>query len=477
MANIERMADRLNLVRGQMLELHANEQEGQMGVHVKVGRIKQEKWPKYEVLRKNDEDFMKYRHEKSEKGMNSQVDLEELYDHNLERNTIEEEYKVTFNDLLPLIFYQINNGVSSRMKEDEMSLSCFSMDELEIGHMLTAKARTKITHPGAENSPSLLDKNFDENQLPPIRDDEVIPQADLMSYIGRFEKNYREVDSRITIPKEYLQLPFENFAWISDRKPSIYREWVPLTKEEKLVGLKCDPKIQEILIENSLLDKRKFFHYKNNTEELFKNYISPKWSMPVAISAKGTAEGIEISEEYYTKLRSELAEGRDKCIDVKLHDKKSVMAALERLDKLFLEKNANLVFQNRMIYEHNQQIEDRNENLTIAGKKINAHISQLREQALKTKELLFQKKIQRDRLMIQDGEELRKDQLILLLNKEKLNLEDAKAREDLLRDSLVRTFHQERQEISQQEIKSNIRKTKKDLTERQLAIKRNYSYI
>lgn len=440
MADIDRMVSRLSKVRGQMIELHASESSDNGEMTVQVGRLKQARGPRYQEVTKEEEVFMKYREEKSEKELLDLTENGDFYDFNLDRGEIKEEYKVTLNDLLPLVFYQVNNGISSKATDADMSLSCFSIDELEAEHILTNKARTCVVHPGQENDTSAEKPHPDESTGPSLREDELVPPADLMSYVARLEKNTREIDSRVTLPIRKLQLPYENFSWLADKKPMKYKESVPFTKAERLVGIPYDPEIQAAISDNRLLDTRKYFSLKTKKEYLFDQYAPPRFSTPLQSTLKTEANAIEISDDYQGRLRVNLAEAKDKALDIRLHDKGSVLGALERLDRFFLDSFVNLSYQNKIIADHNAQLEARNDRLAVAGKKANAQIESLHDQSIKTKEQLLQRKAERDRLVVQDIEENRKDELGLELYKQKLNLDEAKSKEDILREILVQDY-------------------------------------
>jgi hypothetical protein len=438
MSDIGRMVSRLSAVRGQMLVMQGTtESATESPMQVRYGRVTDSRFPRYEVISKDEEVFMKFRADKTEKADTVHSEITEVFDFNLDRGAIDDEFKVTLNDLLPLTFYQVNNGVFSKTRDEEMSLSCFSLDEIEIAQVLTARARQAVTHPGAQGHASSMAKNLTDELETLDRDFDALPPADLVSYIGRVEKNYREIDSRVNFPKKDLQLPFENFAWRNVKKPSKYREHVPFDKGERLVGLKFDPEIEGAIHENQMTDTRRFFQTAAKREELLGKYMPPKFAVVSENKDRKQGEGIEIGDEYYSKIRVNLADAREKCTNVKLHDKKSVLGALERMDKLFLDMFVNMSYQNSLILEHNSEIETRNERLEAAGKKVSNHLEHLGVQAIRTKEQLFQKKIERDKLLVQGAEEARKDELLLKVHREKDNLEEAKSREELYRESLV----------------------------------------
>ena len=435
MTAIGRMTDRLAILSQQMVVM-ADETDNDGYIRVEDGTLRPSAGQKLELIHREAGEFMKYEAEDEQ----SEVVVGEKgegYDYNMERQALDDEYKVTMNDLLPLIFWQVNNGISSQAFYHDLSLSCFSLDELNVDNILKREARLSIEHQVKEGDETKL-KPSPQKHNDQDHEDVDYFAADLMNYISRVQKNFRDVESGINKPKQKMNLPFETFPWINIDKGRRYTEILPFSKHERLAGWMANPEYQRMLHDNQLVDTRLYFKRHGRFEETHRVYQPPAFRRPVQSVIKDQAGGIEFADGMYSKIKSDLTAARDCCADVRLHDSRSVLEALNRFDKLFLETITNMEYQNKIVKQDNAEIDGRNDALLAFVKKNNVELARLEKARRQTRENLVQKKADRDKYMMQDTEDIRKNELQLALHRERLNLEEVKETEDLLRDDYVK---------------------------------------
>lgn len=286
----------------------------------------------------------------------------------------EDENKVSFADFLPLTFLPANNTIETAQNNHDNSLSCFSMEEVDIKLILNWKNKENPSKPQQSAALSQASDN-DLGQDPQGQRH----KSGLMSYSAILQKNYKElVTSLVTLGQQILPA-FEKFEWLFRQKRQKYRETVPLTLEEKMQGFEGGRELADTLRKNQLLNANRFLDQADNQKKQ-EFYAPPQFLIPTESAVKGSSNGIPIDYDYLHALQAKLALARDKCIETRYRDKHTFLSLLERMDRFFVDSITNINYQNKAVAIDNEDLERRNRNLADAIKEQNLQISKAEKQ-------------------------------------------------------------------------------------------------
>lgn len=372
---------------------------------------------------------------------------EELLEENFGRSTSEfgraeneDHNKVSFADFLPLTFLAANNGLNTAQLNHDNSLSCFSMEEVDIKLILNWKNKDNQLKP--QHSAAL--SQVSDNDLGPDFQNHK-HKSGLMSYSAVLQRNYKElVTSLVTLGQQILPA-FEKFEWLFRQKRQKYRENVPLTLEEKMRGFDAGRDLVDTLRKNQLLNSNRFLDQTGDKKKQ-EFYSAPQFLIPTEAAIKGTSNGIPIDYEYVHLLQAKLSQARDRCIETRYRDKNTFLSLLERMDRFFMESVTNINFQNKAVAIDNEELERRNKNLANAIRDQNLQITKAEKQRaenltkLVTVDHQAEKQKQKNHTAAAEEIVKKKDRLAEKLEEEGINMIEAKRMDSHFRQTHVE-FH------------------------------------
>lgn len=290
------------------------------------------------------------------------------------RGENEDENKVTFADFLPLTFLAANNALDTEQLHRDHSLSCFSMEEVDIKLILNWRNKDNLPKPNHSAGRSQLSDNDLGPELQDMR-----RKSGLMSYSAVLQKNYKELVTNLVTLGQQILPAFDKFEWLFKQKRQKYRENVPLTLEEKMRGFEGGRDLVDTLRKNQLLNANRFLDpLDNKNKQQF--YAAPQFLIPTEAAIKGTSNGIPIDYDYVHTLQAKLTQARDRCLETRYRDKHTFLSLLERMDRFFIESITNINYQNKAVATDNEDLERRNKNLTEAIREQNLQITKAEKQ-------------------------------------------------------------------------------------------------
>jgi hypothetical protein len=253
--------------------------------------------------------FMNYHQRESGVAEGKPVDLEaQLIDKQLlERDSFDGEYKMKFSDFLPLTFFSVNNRLESKALMHDLSLSNFSIEDVQIGDILGKRK--------AEEQECNEEEAVDTTGL------------SLMSQVCIVQRNFREISSNLLKKNAAIVKPLEQFSWFRNKKYLKYQEMNEMSLEERLAFEDDRMQFEQTIKKNQLADVAKYYS----------NYETPFYKRPVYLSGDEHADKpcfntIPISEHYFTNMHLTLRDEQAPLLEKKRKDKRAFLHYLEKLD-------------------------------------------------------------------------------------------------------------------------------------------------
>lgn len=131
--------------------------------------------------------------------------------------------------------------IDHKFGSQDISLSCFSIEDVDIQDILASRKGGYYGRNGqqqiykAQSGPVKIDlRNFKDDSG--IGQLDEATRCDIMAYICKLERNYKEVQSDLFNPCQTIQVGIENFPWNTTKKTLTdkYNDRIPLERHEKI---------------------------------------------------------------------------------------------------------------------------------------------------------------------------------------------------------------------------------------------------